>query len=132
MFCRYNACFHLKDICVVDLQPLNAPEGIPLRDEPVSPVLQWAPLTSISNHPVIPQLWLTRFITLSRQTHRYKCRGLGAEMRLCTVVGLVCVPLCLCAACVLQGCPSALLLVWRRGLLWQANHDQLGPPAHKE
>lgn len=56
-------------------------------------------------------------------------------MRLSVVVGLVCAvlsPLCLCAVYVLQGRPSALCLVWRRGLLWQANHDQLGSPAHKE
>lgn len=66
----------------------------------------------------------------------YKFRGLRAGMRLnvCRGFGFCVAPssLCLCAVYVLQGCPSALCLVWRRGLLWQANHDQLGSPAHKE
>ena len=67
----------------------------------------------------------------------YKFREPKAEMKVsvgCGVlVGEALRSLCLCAVlCVLQGCPSALRLVWRRGSLWQANRDQLGSPAHKE
>lgn len=52
----------------------------------------------------------------------------GLQGSFCEVLRL----LCLCAVYILQGSPSARCLVWRRGLLCQANHDQLGSPAHKE
>lgn len=53
---------------------------------------------------------------------------MGLQGSFCEVLSL----LCLCAVYILQGSPSARCLVWRRGLLCQANHDQLGSPAHKE
>ena len=70
----------------------------------------------------------------------YKFRGLEAEMRLNMVIGWVCVLLsslwlCVCVCVCITSCRAVrLLFSWcgEGGLLWQANHDQLGSPAHKE
>lgn len=59
---------------------------------------------------------------------KLKRDSMGLQGSFCEVLSL----LCLCAVYILQGSPSARCLVWRRGLLCQANHDQLGSPAHKE
>lgn len=134
-----------KDGRVADLQQLRAAGG---TFTPRLKTDSHAPQCAHSSHqyPIIPQLWLTRLVTPShspppkkkrKPPTGYKFRELKAEMRQSVGCGvLVCEALrslCLCAVlCVLQGCPSALRLVWRRGSLWQANRDQLGSPAHKE
>lgn len=131
MFFLYNACVLPLKTDVLWTYSNSEQQAGDLRDESDSHVLQCAQLTSISNHSSTAAHVIGHTFTSQKPTG-YKFRGLKAEMRLSTVVGLVNVLLFVCCVYVLQGCPSALCLVWRRHFLWQANHDQLGSPAHKE
>lgn len=134
MFFLHNACFHLKrGMCC-------GPTATQSSRCDASPRWIWFTCGAMCTIHINIQSFLNCGLYDWSQLHiakpiGYKFRRLKAATRVSMVVGLVCMvlrPLCLCAVYVLQGCPSALCLVWRRGLLCQANHDQLGSPAHKE